>query len=441
MNSILKATALLCLAVSLQAAEPVSLKLITDGLVSPMVLTSIPDGSGNKVVVDQVGVAYVLNKEGKLEAEPFLDLRDKLIKLNDGFDERGFLCFAFHPKFKQNHKCYAYYNAPRRAEAPEDWDNTLTLVEYVVEAKNPKKADVTSARVVFQLDKPSFNHNGGRIAFGPDGYLYIGAGDGGEGNDRGKGHGPKGNAQDKNVLLGKMLRIDVDKTPYGIPQDNPFVKGGGRPEIFAYGIRNPWGISFDRGGKHELFAADVGQSMFEEINIIVKGGNYGWNLREGMIGFNPDNPIKPPEETPTKAEDGTPLIDPIVAYKNMKGHPGGTDLKGISVTGGYVYRGKALPKLDGVYVFADWSRNWGVADGILYAATRPKDGKGPWTMENLPVDNLKGGRLGGYVTAFGEDDTGEVYVLINGRNAVTGKTGKVYKIVPSGEGDKLAAAQ
>ncbi len=435
MKSISRLAAVFCLGAALTTygAEPVSLKLVTDGLVSPMALASIPDGSGNKVIVDQTGASYILGKDGKLAEELFLDLRPKLVKLRDGFDERGFLSLAFHPKFKENRKFYVAYSAPRRAGAPEDWDNTLQISEFTVDTKNATKADAASERSVLQIDKPSFNHNGGRIAFGPDGFLYIGVGDGGDGNDRGKGHGPKGNGQDKNNILGKILRIDVDgKAPYAIPQDNPFAKGGGKAEVYAYGIRNPWGISFDRGGKKELFAADVGQSMFEEINIIVKGGNYGWNLREGMIGFNPDNPIKPPETTPAKADDGGSFVDPIVAYKNLKGHPGGTDLKGISVTGGYVYRGKTVPALEGKYVFADWSRNWGVADGVLFVATRPADGKGQWTMENLPVENLPNGKLAGFVTAFGEDAEGEVYVLINGRNAVTGKTGKVYKIAPAG---------
>jgi glucose/arabinose dehydrogenase len=438
MKSVRKLAVMFCLGATfaLQGAEPVSLKLVADGLVSPMTLASIPDGSGNKVIVDQVGTAHVLTKAGKLEEELFLDLRPKLTKLRDGFDERGFLSLAFHPKFKENRKFYVFYSAPRRAEAPEDWDCTSHLSEFVVDAKNPIKADAWSERIVLQIDKPSFNHNGGRIAFGPDGFLYIGVGDGGDGNDRGKGHGPKGNGQDKNNILGKILRIDVDsKQPYGIPQDNPFAQGGGRPEVFAYGIRNPWGISFDRGGKHELFAADVGQSMFEEINIIVKGGNYGWNMREGLIGFNPDNPIKPPETASAKAEDGSAFVDPIVAYKNMKGNPGGDGLKGTSVTGGYVYRGKSVPALDGKYIFADWTKNWGVGDGILFVATRPAKGKGQWELEALPVDNLPKGRLGGYVTAFGEDADGEVYVLVNGRNGLTGKTGKVYQIAPASGGE------
>ncbi len=437
MKSFIRLAAALCLvaAIQVQGAGPASLKLMAEGLVSPMVLVSVPDGSGNRVIVDQIGTAHILGKDDKLAEELFLDLRPKMTALRQGFDERGFLGLAFHPKFKENRKFYVYYSGPVRAETPEKWDHCSHIAEYVVDAKNPRKAVPESERIIMQIDQPSFNHNGGRLAFGPDGYLYIGLGDGGAGNDKGIGHGPKGNGQDKNNILGKILRIDVDgKKPYGIPQDNPFAKGGGKPEIYAYGIRNPWGISFDQGGKRELFAADVGQGMFEEVNIIVKGGNYGWNLREGMIGFNPANPIKPPETPAAKAEDGGAFIDPIVAYKNRAGNPGPADIKGTSVTGGHVYRGKALPELVGKYVFADWTRNPGVADGVVLVATRPANGNGPWALEAMTIAN-NGGKVGGYITAMGQDADGEIYVMACGRNAVTGTTGKVYKIVPTSGGE------
>ncbi|MEW6304709.1 MAG: PQQ-dependent sugar dehydrogenase, partial [Verrucomicrobiota bacterium] len=371
------------------------LKEMATGLTSPMVLTSLPDGSGRILVADQIGKVHVMGKDGALRPQLFADLTGKMIPLRNAFDERGLLGLALHPQFNQNRRLFVYYSAPPRPGAPAKWDHTSHISEFKVPNKEPLQLDLASERVILQIDEPQFNHNGGRIAFGPDGFLYIAMGDGGNANDAGLGHGPEGNAQDVNVLLGKILRIDIDKgTPYGIPQDNPFAKGGGRPEIFAWGIRNPWGISFDRGGKRELFAADVGQSMYEEVNIIVKGGNYGWNKREGFIGFNPENPIKPPEEAPAKAKDGKPFIDPIVAYKNFKGHPGDSDIKGISVTGGYVYRGKALPQLTGKYIFGDWSRNWGVADGVVFMATRPSDPKvKEWTLEALPLDNFTKGRL------------------------------------------------
>lgn len=436
MKSILKLAAVLCLAAvtGAQGAETVSLKLVAEGLVSPMALVTVPDGSGNRLIVDQIGTGRILTKDGQLLEEPFIDLRARMTPLRNGFDERGFLSIAFHPKFKENKKLYVFYSAPRRQKAPDDWDCTSHLSEFVMDPGGKLHVDGWAERVVMEIDKPSFNHNGGRMAFGPDGYLYIGVGDGGDGSDKGKGHGPKGNGQDKNNILGKILRIDVDaKQPYGIPQDNPFVKGGGLPEIYAYGIRNPWGISFDMGGKHELFAADVGQSMFEEINIILKGGNYGWSLREGFIGFNRDNPIKPPESPVKEPEDGGSFVDPIVAYKNRGGNPGGNDIKGTSVTGGYVYRGKALPALDGKYIFADWTRNPGVPDGVLLMATRPAKENAAWSLEALQIAG-NGGKVGGYITAMGQDAEGEIYVLTCGRNAVTGTTGKVYQIVPSSGG-------
>jgi glucose/arabinose dehydrogenase len=423
------------LAVTPASAATIALKQAAEGFTSPLVLLSHPDGSGDLVVVDQVGVASVVKKDGAVGPTPFLDLRSRLTTLRTNFDERGFLGLAFHPEFKRNGKLYVYYSAPLRAGAPKGWDHTSHIAEFKVKAGDAKQADPATERVLLQIDEPQFNHNGGRIAFGSDGFLYIGMGDGGAGNDKAEGHAPEGNGQNKDTLLGKILRLDVNRTEgdraYGIPRDNPFAKGGGRPEIYAWGIRNPWGISFDRGGKRELFVADVGQSMWEEINIIVKGGNYGWRLREGDIGFDADNPLRPPEAAPTEAADGSALIAPIVAYKNAKGHPGTPDLKGTSVTGGYVYRGKALPDLAGHYVFADWSRNWGVADGGLFAAAPPKQGGKEWTLAALPPANFPSG-LKGYIVAMGEDDQGELYVLTNGTNMLKGRTGKVYKIVPAG---------
>jgi glucose/arabinose dehydrogenase len=412
---------------SARAAEStptIALKQIADGLVAPCVLAQLPDG--RILIGDQVGTVHVLGADGKLSEELFFDVRPKLAKLNQGFDERGLLGLALHPQFKENNRIFVYYSAPKRAEAPADWDHTSHVSEFKVTGG---KVDAGSERVVLQIDQPYFNHNGGRMAFGPDGYLYIAMGDGGNANDRGK-RPDTGNGQNLDTLLGKILRIDVNKgQPYGIPQDNPFVGGKGKPEIYAYGLRNPWGISFDRGGKHELFASDVGQDRFEEVNIITKGGNYGWNIREGFGCFDPKAPTKPPEDCPKKGANGEPLLDPILAYKNFKGFARDPEATGISITGGYVYRGKAVPGLEGKYVFADWSRNWAKADGVMLVASR--DGE-KWSWQPLEVEGQTKGSVGAYVTAFGEDNSGELYVLTNGRNMVTGTTGKVYKIVKAG---------
>jgi glucose/arabinose dehydrogenase len=423
----------------------VALELVAEGFTSPSVLTALPGGGGDRVIADQIGTVHVLDKAGRLEEALFLDLRGRMTALRQNFDERGLLGLAFHPRFMENRKFYVYYGAPLREGAPAGWDHTSHVSEFKVKPGNPREADLATERVLLRIDEPQFNHNGGRLAFGPDGFLYIGIGDGGNKNDEGDGHSPQGNGQDLTTLLGKILRIDVDRRgggrEYGIPADNPFANGGGRPEIFAWGIRNPWGLTFDRAGKRELFAADVGQSMYEEVNIIVKGGNYGWRLREGFVAFDPATPLNPPERVPITAADGTPLRNPIIAYKNFKGHPGEDPLKGISVTGGYIYRGRALPELQGRYVFGDWSRNWGVPDGVLFAATRPAvpsanspsagpASAGEWKLETLNVGNLERGRLKGYIVAFGEDDEGELYVLTSQRNTLTGKTGKVYKLMP-----------
>jgi len=412
---------------SARAAEStptIALKQIADGLVAPLLLTQLPDG--RILIGDQVGTVHVLGADGKLSEELFFDVRPKLAKLNQGFDERGLLGLALHPQFKENNRIFVYYSAPKRAEAPADWDHTSHVSEFKVTGG---KVDANSERVLLQIDKPYFNHNGGRMAFGPDGYLYIAMGDGGNANDRGK-RPDTGNGQNLDTLLGKILRIDVNKgQPYGIPQDNPFVGGKGKPEIYAYGLRNPWGMSFDRGGKHEFFASDVGQDRFEEVNIITKGGNYGWSLREGFGCFDPKAPTKPPEDCPKKGANGEPLLDPILAYKNFKGFARDPEATGISVTGGYVYRGKAVPGLEGKYVFADWSRNWAKADGVMLVASRNGE---KWSWQPLEVEGQTKGSVGAYVTAFGEDNSGELYVLTNGRNMVTGTTGKVYKIVKAG---------
>ena len=421
---------LLCCAIHSGAAG-IALKQIAEGFVSPVILESAPDGSGRLLIGDQVGVIHVVATSGTIE-KPFLDLRDRLIKLNQGFDERGLLGLAIHPKFKENRKLYVYYSAPLRAEAPKDWNHTSHLSEFTASEGDPLKVDPASERVLLQIDQPAFNHNCGRMAFGPDGFLYIGMGDGGDANDQGKGHPPEGNGQTTTTLLGKILRIDIDKgDKYAIPSDNPFADGqNGRPEIFAYGLRNPWGISFDRGGDRALFAADVGQDSYEEVNIITKGGNYGWNIREGFSCFDPKKPKDPPADCPKTGADGKAMIDPIVAYKSFRKFPKDPESRGTSITGGYVYRGEALPQLRGKYVFADWSQNWVLPDGVLYTATQSSGGGGKWSMAALEVAGHPDGKIKSYVVAMGQDAHGELYVLTNGSNALVGKRGKVFKLVP-----------
>lgn len=426
------ALALALAATTAFAAEvpTVALQQLAEGFVSPLNIVSLGDGSGRLLVNDQVGTVHVMQKDGKLDEKLFLDLRSKLTKLNSGFDERGLLGLALHPSFKSNRKLYAYYSAPRSSTAPTNFDHTSHLSEFTA-AADFSSADLASERVLLTIDEPQFNHNGGRIAFGPDGYLYIGMGDGGGANDNEKGHAPQGNGQDTTTLLGKILRIDVNKgNPYAIPSDNPFADGKqGRPEIFAYGMRNPWGLSFDRGGDREFFVADVGQNLYEEINIVTKGGNYGWRVRESHVAFDPAKPNVPPTDSPKTDAFGKPFIDPVAWYKHpARNKVDPTQIEGISITGGYVYRGKAIPALVGKYVFADWSRTWALPDGVLFTATgKGKDAK--WTIDPLPFTSPAGEKIRAYIVAMGEDDQGELYVLTNGRNSLSGQTGKVFKLV------------
>ena len=413
-----------------------SLKLVAEGLVEPT--TFVPIDNGRVLVGDQLGKVSLLGQDGKLAATPVLDLASKLSNYNtNAFDERGLVGMAAHPKFSETRKFYAYYSAPLRQGAGENFDHTARLSEFTL-ANNDTAG---SERVLLEIDMPYFNHHSGRMAFGPDGFLYLAVGDGGNGNDVDappkngkvvKGKAPEGNAQHKETLMGKILRIDVDKKDagkqYAVPKDNPFVNGGGKPEIFAYGFRNPWGLSFDRGGARELFVADVGQDSWEEVDIVTKGGNYGWNIREGVACFNPKDARKPPEECPKVGASGEPLIDPIFAYKNGRKWGKDPEVKGISITGGYVYRGKALPQLTGKYIFGDWSKNFVIADGVVYVASKGSDGK--WTMDNLDLASHAGGNLKQFIIAFGEDTDGELYVLTNTSSTLKGNNGKVWKLVP-----------
>ncbi len=416
----------------------IGLKLITEGIGAPMALAPIADGSGRLLLAEQNGVIHLLDRDGKRGERLFLDLRPKMVAINKGMEERGLLGLALHPQFNSNRKFYVVYSAPLRTNAPPKWDHAERLSEFKA-STDFASADPASERVILEIDEPDWNHNSGRIAFGPDGFLYMSVGDGGAFNDvgdvaRGRGHPPEGFGQRLDTLLGKVLRLDVDRgNPYGLPKDNPYADGKkGLPEIFAYGLRNPWGMSFDRGGKHDLILADVGQDRWEEINVIVNGGNYGWRLREGFDGFDPNAPRSAPTNAVTVGADGRPFVDPVLTYKTLRGRGTDSNAFGVTVTGGYVYRGKAIPSLVGKYIFADWSRSMAIPDGTLLVATIPSGNPAGarWTVEPLAVKEFPNGRIKSYIWALGEDADGELYVLANGMNSAFGTRGKVFKLVP-----------
>jgi glucose/arabinose dehydrogenase len=425
------------------APSAVDLTLLADGFTQPVALVHANDHSRRLFVIDQPGLIRVINADGTLRPEPFLDIRSKIVPLNPRYDERGLLGLAFHPQFKHNGRFFVYYSAPLRAGAPAGYNNTSTIAEYRV-SMDPNRADPASERILLQVDKPQSNHNGGTIAFGPeDDDLYISIGDGGGANDVGLGHvedwyaaNPGGNGQDvTHNLLGNILRIDVDHgMPYGIPRSNPFVGRDGLDEIYAYGFRNPWRFSFDMKGDHSLIAGDAGQNRWEEIDLVRRGGNYGWNVKEGTHCFDATNPTVDRPSCPSAMPDGTPLIDPVIEYANAAQGPTGV---GAVVVGGVVYRGHRVKALDGRYIFGDWSHTFfGPPAGQLFVATPM--GQRMWPTSKLFIATSPDGELHHRVLAFGQDPRGEVYVLTTDNTGPSGNTGKVFEITgprPAGDVD------
>ena len=420
--------------------DSIGLKVVAEGLTSPITLVPAPDLSGRRFIVDQIGQIRILTSEGKLLDQPFLDLRDQLVQLMPEYDERGLLGLAFHPAFATNGRFFVYYSVPLRPGAPKDWDHTNRLSEFMVSADDPNRADPASERIILEMDHPYLNHNGGTIAFGPDHYLYLSVGDGGNKNDIGRGHTPRiGNGQDITKLLGKILRLDVEQGPgYQSPRDNPFIGTKGRNEIFAYGFRNPYRFSFDMGGSHQLFAGDAGQDLYEEVDIVTKGGNYGWNIKDASHCFDPQDESHSPAQCRNKGYMGEPLIDPAIEYNHPEEEAAAAtqadasaEVVGEAVIGGYVYRGEALPQFGGQYIFGDLSRDVAEPDGSLLAAKATDGGNRAWKLRELTVAGSADGRLHHYVIGFGQDAVGEMYVLVTDNIGPTGQTGTVYKLVPA----------
>jgi glucose/arabinose dehydrogenase len=415
------------------------LQLVTDGLVSPVALMEPPDGSHRLFIVEETGKIWIIGADGKKIANPFIDMTSKMVALSPNYDERGLLGLAFHPQFKTNGKFYLFYTAPPRPGTPVPgaagalWNNTTTISEFTVSASDPNTANVGSEKILLQADHPYLNHNGGTLAFGPDGFLYISIGDGGNKDDVGNGHvsdwyaaNQGGNGQDiYQNLMGNVLRIDVNSgSPYAVPSDNPFVSTPAKPEIWAYGFRNPFRFSFDMGGSHQLLLGDEGQSLYEEIDVITKGGNYGWNIKEGTHCFSTDNDLVERTSCPSADSAGKPLIDPVIEVVNTA-NPKGNGL-GIAIIGGFVYRGSALPGLVGKYIFGMLSST-GKADGQVFSST-PGTGSGMWAFDPLALKSFTP-NLGTFLKSFGQDQSGEIYLLTSDQEGPQGTTGKVYKLV------------
>jgi glucose/arabinose dehydrogenase len=351
--------------------------------------------------------------------------------LSPGYDERGLLGLAFHPDFAQNGRFFVFYTAPRRPTAPAGYDNTTTIAEYRAHGGHLTVGDPTSERIVLQVDHPQSNHNGGTIAFGPDKYLYISIGDGGGAGDTAVGHvpdwythNPGGNGQDiESNLLGNILRIDVRTLPYTIPLDNPFVGQPGLDEVWAYGFRNPYRFSFDMAGSRALLVGDAGQESWEEVSVVVRRGNYGWNVKEGTHCFNAlDATVSAPSCPNVDPTTGETLREPVIEFANVK-QPGGLSL---AVIGGNVYRGKQLSALDGMYVFGGTTSSFSVPSGRLFASM--PQGSGLWTINELLIGGTT--QLGYVVKGFGQDSRGEIYVMASKVLGPTGTSGTVFELTP-----------
>ncbi|KAM4770858.1 HHIP-like protein 2 [Rhinophrynus dorsalis] len=387
---------------------------IANELRNPVLLLHANDGTHRMFVAEQIGFVWVYLPDGSRLQQPFLNLRDTVLATPWLGDERGFLGMAFHPKFQTNGKFYVYYSVIDAGTTEK-----IRISELHVSAHDMNIADPYSERHILEIEEPAANHNGGQLLFGTDGYLYIFTGDGGKSGDP---FGRFGNAQNKSTLLGKVLRLDIDGKrspgkPYRIPPDNPFITDPiACPEIYAYGVRNMWRCSVDQGdpitgkGRGRIFCGDVGQNRYEEIDIIVKGGNYGWRAKEGFECFD------------QKLCQNSSLDDilPIFAYSHQVGK---------SVTGGYVYRGCESPNLNGVYIFGDFM------NGRLMALQEDEITK-EWTKRDICMGDSSIcafprliNKYSKFIISFGEDEAGELFFLSTSQASAYASRGSIYKLV------------
>ena len=353
------------------ASSAIRLQTVAKGLSAPVYVTAARGGGGRLFIVEQRGRIVVVS-DGRLLVTPFLDISDRVASGG----ELGLVGLAFHPSYAKNRRFFVNYT--RAGSTPSGLQTVVA--EYTASPTNPNVADKASERIVLSFAQPTPIHNGGMLSFGPDGYLYISTGDGGPPGD------PQGNAQNLDLLLGKILRIHIDagRTGYSVPRDNPFVGKPGRDEIWAYGFRNPFRFSFDRA-TGRLIAGDVGEGNREEVDLVQKGGNYGWNRMEATLCFSP----------PVNCS-AAGLIPPIHSYARQVGQ---------AVTGGYIYRGPSAPPLLGKYIFADYSAGW------IAALTEVAPGQ--WAREELVAT-----RKLFSLSSFGEGENGDLYVVDYSAGAV-----------------------
>ena len=377
--------------------------LIADGYKKPVFITSYPNNAKLLYIVEQAGLIKIIN-DGKKLSRPFFDINKRVVNPNRPGDERGLLGFAFHPNHTNNGKFYINY-----------MDNDGNTIVSEFSTNSELRANHKSERIILKLTQPYGNHNGGDIQFGPDGYLYISIGDGGKAGD------PLNAGQDLSSLFGKIIRIDIEQKPYGIPKSNPFFgQKDKREEIWAWGLRNVWRFSFDKQ-TGDKYLADVGQNKWEEVNFepaSSKGGlNYGWRIMEANHCYDPK------ENCPTEG-----LIKPIIEYPNDANHPAfafriieelsfsETDVEGCSVTGGYVYRGQKIKSMQGQYIFGDY------CSGNIWTL-KVVNGKAINFKNRTEEINIGGGEFTTYISSFGQDSDGEIYII--------DYNGGIYKLIES----------
>ncbi|WP_436343811.1 PQQ-dependent sugar dehydrogenase [Natronorubrum sp. FCH18a] len=468
-----------------EAGTEIGVQTLAEGMTAPTDFGVADEDEERYFVCDQTGELWVV-EDGERQDEPFLDVSDRMVELgtfegdyadpDSEYDERGLLGVEFHPEFADNGRFFVHYSAPPNDETPDGWSHVEVVSEFQAD-EELSQADPESEQILMEFQKPQYNHDAGPMAFGPDGYLYVPMGDGGGANDDMEGHvedwyddNDGGNGQDVSEnLLGGIHRIDVDEEgdddrPYGIPDDNPLVdEEDALDEYYAWGFRNPFGISFD--SEERLFVSDAGQDLFEEANLVEAGGNYGWNVKEGTHCFSTESPSDPPEDCPDSAPEEAPyngqeLQDPIVEYPHV--YDG--EMVGITIIGGHVYEAGEIEDLDGKYVFGDWTADPSREEpiGRLLAASESDDGDEAeeedeeaanetddgdeeeivprdelWDMEELQVAGSEDGSFPYFVRQFGQDLDGNVYVLGNRMGVPEGDTGVVMEIVPPDEGEEL----